>query len=127
MESLEIKKEKDLLWKEYKKIERSFQGKLSTALTKLFDKKDLQDIKIRGYFNGCFFDSKETGYTFFRYSSSIELNNLVFTGQMLKQVPEFVKVKELEILSTLKVYRDLYDKAMLDLDYVNRMLALNKL
>jgi hypothetical protein len=101
-------------YKQLKKLERSFEGKLTRKLNNLFKLENVE-FNVKGYNGFLHFNSKETNWTLFklvfvRNEDCSEVIDLRFEKQMYSEIPGNVLNKIQLMLDIIKVERELYIK-----------------
>jgi hypothetical protein len=101
-------------YKQLKKLERSFEGKLTRKLNNLFKLENVE-FNIKGFNGYLQFNSKETNWTLFklvfvRNEDCSEVIDLRFEKQMYSEIPGNVLNKIQLMLDIIKVERELYIK-----------------
>lgn len=101
-------------YKQLKKLERSFEGKLTRKLNNLFKLENVE-FNVKGYNGFLHFNSKETTWTLFklvfvRNEDCSEVIDLRFERQKYSEIPGNVLNKKQLILDTINVERNLYMK-----------------
>jgi hypothetical protein len=101
-------------YKELRKLEISLEGKLSRKLNKVF-KEDNVNFKIEGYNGPLFFNSIETGYTLFSFSSvrdsSNSISDLIFNSNIEKEIPKIVLERKSILLDIINAeLKDYFNK-----------------
>ena len=101
-------------YKQLKKLEVSFENKLTRKLNNLFKLENVE-FNVKGYNGFLHFNSKETTWTLFklvfvRNEDCSEVIDLRFERQKYSEIPVNVLNKKQLILDTINVERDLYLK-----------------
>jgi hypothetical protein len=112
-------------YKQLKKLERSFEGKLTRKLNNLFKLENVE-FNIKGFNGYLQFNSKETGWTLFTLEFIKDEDYTIILGfihkfQIYTEIPVNVLEKKQMMLDIVNKERELYEKLKWSLEYENNL------